>query len=188
MKKFKKIFQEYETIELGNNLTVVIPISDNGEKIHPNGYNPYYQVFTNNLHIYQKRLSDEIGTRNAIKKEVDFVDAARLMFPSKKVHYRYWKAHLKKVGVMIIHCNHSITPFELKNVLFKLFQRNVETSTTKDINYLRLGLELDEVVEHCIYSFVDEKDIHTTKKIIFNPSKKLTGTERKSITAKLIRA
>tara|TARA_R110002049_G_scaffold308133_1_gene511034 strand:- start:7253 stop:7822 length:570 start_codon:yes stop_codon:yes gene_type:complete len=186
-KKFIKIFSNEVVFYKEYNAYLKSLPKKDVNLVHPNGYNSDLGIYANNLHILQQRYISELGDNDCIKKEVEFVDAAKFMFPTKKVHYRLWKAHLKKVGTSITHCNHHIAPFDLKNILFKLFQRNVNVYRLP-INYLRLGLELDEVVEHCMCNGIYENQKEVMIKVLFNPTKELTGKQRRSAAAKIIRA
>lgn len=188
--QFKKIHSNVDVYEFASNMLGSVKIQEEPAQkfTHPNGYQPLYGVYTNNLHFLQKRYSKELEGKEALKKLVPFVDVAQLMFPEKKVNYRFWQAHLKKVGVALLYCNHHLTPDELKNTLLKVYTRNVLIPQNVRINYLRLGIQLDEIVEHCLYAHIDKKLIKEEIKVLFNPEMKLTGKERKSAAAKIIRA
>ncbi|KAB7528437.1 hypothetical protein F8C76_11275 [Flagellimonas olearia] len=200
MKKYKKYFSENPITLFEQQFDSFLSKEKNvSGEAHPNGFNEKLGIFTNNLHQLQHRYRREIGEQTAIKKEVPFVDAAPFLFPKQKVNYRYWKAHLKKVGKLIHHCNLHITELETKNVLLKLFNRNVDVPKDKglgywclegkdDVNYWRIGVELDEVIEEAFKNGIPEWQIRLKNKILFNPKLKLTGKERKSISAKLARA
>ena len=184
--KFNKYFGQKDVVEVDNGTTISYEVEENNG-ISLNGYNSYINCYTNNLHQLQKQNINLIGGKEAIKLKVNFCDFYMIAFPTKKVNYRFWKAHLKKVGAGIVFCNHHLTPEQIKNSLFKVFQRNIDLpkKVATVSYYLWLGIELDEIVSYCINTTNKPKEISKKNKILYNPNLELTGRERKNISGRL---
>lgn len=189
MIEFKNYFRDVNVVEMEQGLSTKVVEPDKSE-VSKYGYSHYLGCFINNLHQLQKQNRELIGEKDGIKKSVLFCDYTLTVFlKDKKVNYRYWKAHLKKVGTALRYCNNDLTSYEIKNSLFKVFQRNIHIpkGVLFDGYYLLLGIELDEIVEHCIMNSPKQKALKTVNKILFNPSKEFTGKQRRAITGNLAR-
>jgi hypothetical protein len=186
MREFKKIFGCKEIYDI-DGVPIEVEISERLKEF-TNGYDKRVMCYTNNLHQLQRQNLRLIGCDDAINLKVKFCDFYLKAFPEKKVNYRYWRAHLKRVGTALVYCNQNMTPEEIKYSLLRLLQRNVDIPKGLPIGeFFRIGIELDEIVEHCIMTAPNDKEIKQTNKILFNPHKHFTGNERRLITAKLAR-
>ncbi|QLG46037.1 hypothetical protein [Costertonia aggregata] len=156
-----------------------------------NGYHTDLGFHINNLHILQERYKDEIGDHEAIIKKVQYLDISAILFPKTKLHFRWWKAHLIMVGRAMTYCNHGMTPFQIKNALFKVFQKNIyipNSMQPSPVNYgsfwKSIGEQLDDIVESSIMQS-PKKGKKRGNKILFDPSRQLTPKQRQTISKAL---
>ena len=159
-----------------------------------NGYHKELGFHINNLSILQKRHAIEIGDGDAILKKVRYFDISPVLFPKTKVNYRYWMAHLDMVGRAITYCNHDMTPWDVKMALLRVFQKNIlipkqiQRENIIYANYTKfwntISEQLDEIVEKAIV-LSPQNGYRTINKVLFNPTRKFTNEQRKTITNQL---
>jgi hypothetical protein len=186
-------------------------LDEDREPTTKDGYHKKLGFAFTNFRRLQHRYEDELEGKTHVVKEVLFMDSSPDLFRDRNtVNFRYWKKHLGEIGKQITYNNLHITEFELKMALLKVFQRNIRlprklkpdsdtpysTNTTGSLTnkmnlprrsniYLRewkkLGEELDEIVQECIYGLPERKPFKAVK-IIYNPKLDLSREERQTIS------
>lgn len=161
---------------------------DDDEPRTKDGYHKKLGFSFTNFKRIQEKYKDELKGKTHIAKKVPYFDFSPDLFRDKQVNFRYWRAHLAKIGKQITYVNLHITEFELKLALMNVFQKNIylpkklqPDSNVYQEEWRKLGEELDEVVQECIYGLPERKP-KLANKIIFNPEMNLTKEERKEIT------
>ena len=155
------------------------------------GYHFKMRFRYNNIGVLQKRYANELEGKEAIIREVPFFDFGGNLFRSKKINFKYWRNFIATIGKEITYCNHDMTADEVKNALFRVFQRNVYIPIKmqpRPEDYQTfwggIGKELDEITMEAIYG-TPEKNPKSVSKIIFSPEYKGTPDERKKVVTEL---
>lgn len=159
-----------------------------GEPNTKDGYHFKLGFAFTNYRRFQKKYKDELQGKTHLVKTVPYLDSSPDLFRDRNtVHFRYWKAHLGEIGKQITYNNLHITEIKLKMALLKVFQRNIylpkklkPTSDNYCEEWRKIGEELDDLVQECIYGIPKRKPELKTK-IIFNPELNLSIEERQRI-------
>lgn len=151
------------------------------------GYHKKMNFCFTNFQLLQKRYKDELKGKTHVVKKVKFFDMSPDLFRDKLIHFKYWKAHLAKIGKQITYCNPDMTEFELKLALLRVFQRNIyipkDLQPHSDVyqeKWREVGEGLDDIVQESIYGIPERKG-KVKNKIIFNPEFKLDKDERQKV-------
>ena len=167
-------------------------ITEESEILTVDGYHKHLNLRLTNMKRLQDRYKDELRGKTHIIKKVPFMDSTPDVLLQKQIQFRYWKVYLEEIGKQITYNNLHITELELKLALIRVFQRNIKIPqelipTSNNYcpkkylnNWKRIGEELENIVQDCIYGIPKRKP-KLKNKIIFNPMVNLSIERREEI-------